>query len=76
MHCHNPTVLMVDLQEAGIIKAHDRHLRSLAAAQADLLTTENEAHQHQAHREGRNIRDSPLQGTRFWRQAEAYYGDL
>lgn len=50
MHRHNPTVLLVDLQEPGIIEAHNGHLWPLAAAQADLLTTENEAHQHQGHR--------------------------
>lgn len=46
MHRHNPAALLVDLQEPGIIKAHDRRLRPLAAAQADLLATANEA-QHQ-----------------------------
>lgn len=39
MHRHNPTVVLVDLQEPGIIEAHNRHLWPFAAAQADLLTT-------------------------------------
>lgn len=49
MHRHNPTVVLVDLQEPRIIEAHNRHLWPFAAAQADLLTTENEAHQHWGH---------------------------
>lgn len=53
MHAHNPTTLLVDLQEPGIIKTHDRHRWPLAAAQADLLTTEKEAHQYQGHRRRR-----------------------
>lgn len=39
MHRHNPTILLVDLQEPGVIKAHNRCLWPLRAAQADLLTT-------------------------------------
>ena len=49
MHRHNPTILLVDLQEPGVIKAHNRCLWPLRAAQADLLTTDNEAHQHRGH---------------------------
>lgn len=43
VHCHHLAVLLVNLKEPGIIQAHDPHLRAVGAAQADALSTENDA---------------------------------
>lgn len=81
MHCHNLTTLLVDLQEPGIIKPHDRHLWPLGAAQADLLTTENEAHQHGGHRRRRKAGTQSSvtihnKGLEPWGPAVASHSDL
>ena len=43
MHSHHPAILLMNLQEPGIVQTHDPRLRPLSASQADLLGTENEA---------------------------------
>lgn len=58
MYRHNLTVLLVDLQEPGVIKAHNRCLWPLCAAQADLLTTEKETQQHRSHERQRKAGNS------------------